>query len=109
MKSIQSQIMRRVYYSYALSYAEQPMLLVGLLLGGAVALFGRVTHVASITDNLLAIPLGNVPGYVSNAFLSAIARGELGTVLAILTIASLSAVAVHQLSNLRWSHRLRTA
>jgi len=48
MKSIQSHIMRRVYMSYALSYTEQPMLYIGLVLGGVGALFGRFVHVASI-------------------------------------------------------------
>ena len=110
MKSIQSTtIMRRVYYSYALSFVAQQMLAVGLLLGGALALFGRFTHVASITENMLSTTLGNVPTYVSEAFMSALARGELGTVLVVLTIASLSAVAMHQLSRLTWSDRLRTA
>lgn len=99
---LSKQIMRRVYMSYALCYAEQPMLYVGLLLGGAVALFGRFTHVASIVDNTLATPLGAVPSYMMESFLAAIARGELGTVLVVLTIASLSAVSVWQLSQVRF-------
>ncbi len=89
--------MRRVYYSYALSYTQQPMLFVGLILGGAVALFGRWTHVASITDNLLGTPLGNIPNFAAASFMSAIERGELGTVLVVLTIASLTAIAVWKL------------
>lgn len=101
--------MRRVYTSYALSYTEQPMLYVGLILGGAVALFGRFTHVSSIVENLLATPVGNVPAFVSNSFMSAIARGELGTVLVVLTIASLTAVAVWQLSQVKVFHQLQTA
>ena len=88
--------------SYALSYTQQPLLWCGLVLGGAVALFGRWTHVASIIDNTLATPLGSVPQYLVNSFLSAVARGELGTVLVVLTIASMSAVVVWQLSHLRF-------
>lgn len=109
MKNTHNHIMRRVYYSYALSYAEQPLLYVGLLLGGAVALFGRVTHVASITDNLLATPLGQVPTYVTNAFMAAVARGELGTVLVVLTIAALSALTLYQLYHLRLPTNIRHA
>jgi hypothetical protein len=101
MKTIQSTIMRRVYMSYALSYTEQPLLWAGLVMGGAVALLGRFTHVASIIDNTLATPLGSVPTYMMNSFLTAIARGELGTVLVILTITSMSAVVVWQLSRIR--------
>lgn len=101
--------MRRIYFSYALSYVEQPLLYVGLLLGGAIALFGRWTHVSSITENLLATPLGQVPIYVSSSFMSAIARGELGTVLVVLAIASLSAFAWYQLYHAITSPRLRYA
>lgn len=101
MKATQHHIMRRVYMSYALSYVEQPLLWSGLLLGGAVALFGRFTHVASIIDNTLATPLGNVPHYMAQSFLSAIERGELGTVLVVLTIASVSAVTLWQLTHIR--------
>jgi len=107
--NISNKIMRRVYMSYALSYTEQPLLWAGLVLGGAVALLGRFTHVASIVDNTLATPLGGVPAYMMNSFLSAIARGELGTVLVILTIASMSAVVVWQLSRLRLGSLLKTA
>lgn len=93
--------MRRVYASYALSFTEQPMLYIGLILGGAVALFGRFTHVAAITENLLATPVGSVPAFIANSFMAAVARGELGTVLVVLTIASLTSVAVWQLSRIR--------
>jgi hypothetical protein len=103
MKSMQSTIMRRIYMSYALSYTQQPLLWCGLLLGGAFALLGRFTHVASIVENVLATPLGNVPTYITNSFLSAVARGELGTVLVVLTIASVSSVVLYQLSQVRFS------
>lgn len=109
MSHVSKKIMRRVYYAYALSYTEQPMLYVGLLLGGAVALFGRWTHVASITENLLATPVGSVPGFVGEAFTLAVARGELGTVLVVLTMASLTAVALWQLSRLSFAPRLQVA
>ena len=101
---LQKKIMRRIYTSYALSYAEQPLLWFGLVLGGAVALFGRWTHVSSIVDNTLSTPLGQVPAYIIDSFAAAIARGELGTVLVILTIAGMSAVAVWQIAQLRLWH-----
>ena len=109
MKSMQSKIMRRVYYAYALSYTEQPMLYIGLLLGGAVALFGRFTHVASIAENLMATPVGMVPTFVTASFMDAIGRGELGTVLVVLAIASLSAAALYQLYHLKIPNRVSFA
>jgi hypothetical protein len=102
-------IMRRVYLSYGLSLIEQPLLWCGLVLGGAVALLGRWTHVASIIDNTLATPLGQVPTYMINSFLAAVAHGELGTVLVILTIASVSAAVVWQLAHLRLWHTTHLA
>lgn len=109
MKSMQHNIMRRVYISYALSYLEQPLLYVGLVLGGAIALFGRFTHVASLLDTTLATPLGHVPTYIVDSFIGAIARGELGTVLVTLTVASLTAVALSKLSRLHVLPKLQVA
>jgi fumarate reductase subunit D len=106
---LHKQIMRRVYMSYALSFLEQPLLWSGFVLGGAVALFGRFTHVASIVENTLATPLGQVPAYMTDAFLAAIARGELGTVLVILTMASMTAAVLWQLSQLRLGRTFQTA
>jgi hypothetical protein len=109
MKALSSKIMRRVYMSYALSLVEQPLLWCGLVLGGAVALLGRWTHVASVLDNTLAKPVVQMPTYMVDSFLAAVARGELGTVLVVLTIASMSAVVVWQLAHLRLWHTPRTA
>ena len=109
MKTIQSNIMRRVYFSYTLSFIEQPLLWCGLVLGGAVALLGRLTHVASVLDNTLAKPVVQMPTYMIDSFLAAVARGELGTVLVILTIASVSAIVVWQLAHLRLGRMPRLA
>ena len=103
MSAMQTTIMRRVFMSYVLSYTQQSLLWYGLVLGGSISLFGRFTHVASIVDNVLATPLGQVPNYMARSFLGAIMRGELGTVLVVLTIASLSAVVVYKLSKVRLS------
>ena len=109
MKTLQRKIMRRVYMSFALSFLEQPLLWVGLVLGASVALFGRLTHVAKLWENFTAVPIGSVPQYVGTTFMAAVSRGELGTVLVVLTIASLTAVAVHRLSRVRISPRVQTA
>jgi hypothetical protein len=96
MPTTNSTIMRRVYLSYTLSYGEQPLLWCGLVLGGATALFGRWTHVASIAENVLATPLGSVPTYLVSSFMAAVAKGELGTVLLVLVIAVTVSVTLHQ-------------
>jgi hypothetical protein len=106
---LQKQIMRRVYISYGLSYVEQPLLWFGLVLGGALALLGRWTHISSIIDNTLSTPVGQVPTYITESFMSAIARGELGTVIVILTIASISAFVLWQFARIRISTTLRVA
>lgn len=91
MKSVlHKKIMRRVYYSYALSISEHSMFWQGMLLGVCVAAFGRLTHVASIFHNLSLVPLGAVPGFVENTFLHALAQGELLTVLVVLGIVGVS-------------------
>ncbi len=64
-----------------MSFASEPMLWQGFILGACIALFGRLTHVASIAHNFTSIPLANVPTFVSGAFLNAVQGGELLTVL----------------------------
>jgi len=79
--TLQKNIMRRVYYSFVVTFVTSGPFLQGLLLGGAVALFGRLTHVAAITNNVLSVPLGAVPNYVWNSVVTALAGGEVLTVL----------------------------
>ena len=78
--------MRRIYYSYGVSIAVHQMFWQGIVLGGSVALFGRLTHVASIVHNFLSVPLSQTPLFVESAFASALARGEMVTVLVVLAM-----------------------
>jgi hypothetical protein len=78
---LQQKIMRRVYYAYTLAVASQPLFWQGMLLGACTALFGRLTHVASLVNNVLALPLGNVPRYAFDAVATALTHGEVFTVL----------------------------
>jgi hypothetical protein len=80
-KAIQRKIMRRVYYAYTIAIASHSMFWQGMFLGACVALFGRLTHVASLIDNVLSVPVGSVPAYVGGAVSTAMANGELLTVL----------------------------
>jgi len=77
--------MRRVYYAYALSIAGHSMLWRGVFLGAAAVLLAQWLHVASIFNNILAVPVGTVPRYVSNAVLNAATHGELLMLLTLIT------------------------
>ena len=90
-QQLQKNIMRRVYYTYALSIALHPMLWRGVFLGAAAVLLARWLHVASIVENFLAIPVGAVPQYIVNSLVSAATHGE---VLTLLTLAAASLVAL---------------
>lgn len=92
--------MLRVWYSYCISVFTSGSFVYGLALGGVVASFGRLTHVSAITHNLLAVPLSSVPAYVWNATVSAVASGELLTVVVTLILVGLSIGALVQLRTL---------
>jgi hypothetical protein len=79
--ALQRKIMRRVYYAYTIAIASHTMFWQGMLLGACIALFGRLTHVASLIHNLLSVPVGSVPAYVGGAFSTAFSHGEMLTVL----------------------------
>ena len=78
--NIKATVMRRVYYSYALSLIAHPMFWHGVLLSIAAALLARWLHVASIVNNFLAVPVGQVPRYVWRTVTEAVSHGELLTV-----------------------------
>jgi cell division protein FtsX len=83
-------IMRRVYYSYAVDFASQPLLWQGFVLGACVALFGRLTHVAAIVHNLEGTAVSNLPNFVWHAFTNALAGGEVLTALVALFMIGLT-------------------
>jgi hypothetical protein len=78
---MQKQIMRRVYYSYAISIGTHPMLWRGVFLGAAAMLLADWLHVASIVNNFLAVPVGAAPKYVASSVMSAATQGEMLTVV----------------------------
>lgn len=93
MKSskVQAAIMRRVYYSYALSIVSHSMFWQGMFLSVASYLLAKWLHVASIIHNFLSVPIGRAPEYVYNSFFGAISHGE---VLTALTLVFAGGVAV---------------
>lgn len=88
--AIHKTIMRRVYYSYAVSIATYSALWQGAVLGACIALFGRLTHVAAISHNLSSVPVKNAPGFIYNAFANALEGGEILTVLVSVFMIALS-------------------
>lgn len=97
LKSIRRRIMLRVWYSYALSLGERTVFVHGLLLGGLIALFGRLTHVAALGDNLVSVPVSSLPGYIWNTIVGAVSGGELLTVLVTLLLLTLTVSAAVRL------------
>jgi hypothetical protein len=89
--TLQKNIMRRVYYSYAVSVATSPILWQGILLAICVMALGRLTHVAAIAHNMGATKLAQLPTYITNSFMHALHNGEVLTVLVVLFIVGLSA------------------
>jgi hypothetical protein len=97
LRTIKRRIMLRVWYSYLWSLVLRGGFVYGFFLGGAVALFGRLTHVAAITHNLLEVPLGAVPSFAWQAISTALAGGEVLTVLVTLSIITISIGALRKL------------
>lgn len=95
-KKIGPVVMRRVYYSYALSILESSEFWQGALLGTCIALFGRLTHVAKIIDNVWSLPFANMPEYVVKSFLYAATHGELLTALVVLLMVGLTLSFLHK-------------
>jgi hypothetical protein len=91
-KQLQNQIMRRVYYSYGVSILTHSMMWRGLFLGAAAALLAQWLHIASIFNNFLEVPVGNIPTYVTQSFVAAATHGEMITVLTVIaaTVVGLS-------------------
>ncbi len=85
-KSLRRRIMYRVYISFMISLAEHRFFWKGFLFGGCLALFGRLVHVASVTDNVLATPLRDLPIFVIQTFKHAVTSGEFLTVVAVLVM-----------------------
>ena len=103
-------VMRRVYYSFALSFLSEGMLWQGVVLGACVALFGRLTHVAAIARNFEHTTIANAPTFVWSSFVNAYTHGEVLTVLVTLFIIGLSvSFALNMMSRVATHNRLAMA
>ena len=106
---VRRRILRRVWYSYFLSTFVRGGFAYGLVLGGVVAAFGRLTHVAAISHNLLEVPVASVPSYVWQSVTTALAGGEVLTVLVTLSMVTMSVGALSKLRTLLQSEEVQVA
>ena len=107
--TLKKNIMRRVYYSYALSIMTSSALWQGALLGASVALFGRLTHVAAISHNFNSVPLKSAPDFIYNAFANALAGGEVLTVLVSIFMIGLTASFLYRATSAVAALRMQAA
>lgn len=95
--SYKSLIMRRVFYSYALSLVSMSIFWQGFFLGAATLLLAHWLHVASIIDNFLAVPVRQVPDFILGSFLGAFTHGEAMTALVALLSLIIAGLAARRL------------
>jgi hypothetical protein len=91
-------LMRRVWYSYAISLITGGVFVHGFLLGAVIALFGRLTHVSAIFHNLQAVPFAKLPVYTWRSIEGALTGGEVLTVLVTVLLVGLAVGAVARLA-----------
>jgi hypothetical protein len=89
--SLRRRIMYRVYLSFLLSIAEHRFFWRGFLFGAALALFGRLVHVAAVAENALSVPVGTLPAHVFHTFEHAFLSGEFLTIMAVLVMVTIGA------------------
>lgn len=97
MKTTKHIVMRRVYYAYSFSILTSTSFWQGAILGGSVALFGRLTHVAALWQNVLQVPVGQMPQFVYRTVDAALVGGEILTVLVTALILVLSVRLTYQM------------
>jgi hypothetical protein len=88
-KNLRRRIMYRVYVSFVLSIAEHRFFWQGFLFGAALALFGRLVHVAAVANNALSTPLSELPYYFVGAFRHAFTSGEFLTIVVTLVMVTI--------------------
>lgn len=94
-KQLQKNIMRRVYYAFMIRLATHPLLVSGVVFGTALVLFARNVHVERVVDAFLSIPVSHVPQFIY----SALAQGEVATLLSLVAMGWASYRAVQYVRN----------
>ena len=89
VNKLQTAIMRRVYYAYAVSLVSKAVFWQGMFLGAALLLLADWLHVSSIINNFLSVPVGQAHHYVLNSFFGAVTAGKFliaATVVAVVLV-----------------------
>lgn len=70
-KKLQKAIMRRIWYTYALSLVLRQSAVWGLAFGASVIGFWKLVSITSIVQNFLNVPVGQAPTYVLQSVMQA--------------------------------------
>lgn len=70
-QKMRNAIMRRVWYTYALSLILRPSMVWGIAFGASVIGFWRLVSITSIVQNFLNVPVGQAPTYVLQSMIQA--------------------------------------
>jgi hypothetical protein len=70
-KKLRNAIMRRVWYTYALSLTLRQSTLWGLAFGASVIGFWKLVSITSIVHNFLSVPVGQTPAFVLGSMMQA--------------------------------------
>lgn len=80
--TIKANIMRRVYYSYALQVIFSSVTLAGVVFVVSLNTFAALVHVAKVWQNFLSVPVGNAPAHV----LRVLSHGDFLTLLSMVLV-----------------------
>lgn len=90
--TIKKSVMRRVYYTYALSVCCNYIALAGVVFAVSLHSFAQLVHVAKVWENFLSVPVGRAPGHI----LRVLSHGDFLTLLSLaLVTASILVVLWH--------------
>ncbi len=86
-KSRRRMLMRRVWYTFALSLIVRPSFVAGFAFGASAIAFWRLVSITSIVENFLATEVGQIPHYIWGS----LAQADTAALLAfmVLTIVSI--------------------
>lgn len=94
-QQLHARIMRRVWYSFAISTVRYAPLWYGIGFGVSLGLFRELVFVSRVIENFLAVPVGNAPSYALSVVMNALQSGEF------LTLASLGVMGLVTVSLVR--------
>ena len=70
-QKLRNAIMRRVWYTYALSIVLRQSTVLGLAFGASVIGFWKLVSITSIVQNFLDVPIGQAPQFIVTSMMQA--------------------------------------